>query len=103
MSRQVNTSAPLFEIEDPIAPGPIRHVAPVVVETGADKMTGVTGIALFGELLDRLGHVEAADRRVLRPIGPSGYSGGECYRPIVELHLCGGDFEVVPGSVEFEC
>ncbi len=55
-------------------------------------MTGVAGIALFGELLDHLGLVEAVDRRNLRPIGPGGYSGGECYRAIVELQLAGGDF-----------
>jgi hypothetical protein len=88
----VNTTAVLFEIEDPVVTRPIQHVAPVVVESGEDHVTGIAGIALFGELLDRLGLVEAADRRVLRPIGPGGFSGGECYRPITELQLCGGDF-----------
>ncbi|HEY3942200.1 MAG TPA: IS1380 family transposase, partial [Acidimicrobiales bacterium] len=68
------------------------RVAPVVVEATEDDVTGVAGIALFGELLDHLGLVEVADRRNLRPIGPGGYSGGECYRPVVELQLAGGDF-----------
>jgi hypothetical protein len=27
-----------------------------------------------------------------RPIGPGGYSGGECYRTLVEVLLAGGDF-----------
>jgi hypothetical protein len=82
----------LFEVEDTIVTRSLRRVAPVVVEASEDQVTGVAGIALFGELLDRLGLVEAADRRNLRPIGPGGYTGGECYRPIVELQLAGGDF-----------
>jgi len=36
--------------------------------------------------------VDEADRRELRPIGPGGYSGGECYRAVVETQLAGGDF-----------
>ena len=64
----------------------------MVVEATEDDVTGVAGIALFGELLDHLGLVDSADRRGLRPIGPGGYSGGECYRPVVELQLAGGDF-----------
>jgi hypothetical protein len=88
----VKTTPTLFEIADPVATRPWRRVAPVVVEATEDDVTGVAGIALFGELLDHLGLVEAADRRNLRPIGPGGYSGGECYRPIVELQLAGGDF-----------
>ena len=55
-------------------------------------MTGVAGIVLWGELLDRVGLVGECDRRDLRPIGPGGYSGGECYRAVVELQLAGGDF-----------
>ncbi len=85
-------TATLFEIEDPVATRAWHRVAPVVVEATEDDVTGVAGIALFGELLDHLGLVEVADRRGLRPIGPGGYSGGECYRPIVELQLAGGDF-----------
>lgn len=88
----MKTIAPLFEIADPVVARPLRRVAPVVVEPGEDHVTGVAGIALFGELLDRLGLVAVADRRNLRPIGPGGYSGGECYRPLVELQACGGDF-----------
>ena len=88
----MKTTAPLFEIEDRVVARPLRRVAPVAVEASEDNVTGVAGIALFGELLDHLGLVEVADRRNLRPIGPGGYSGGECYRPIVELQLAGGDF-----------
>ena len=82
----------LFEIADPVTTRPCQQVTRVVVEATEDDVTGVAGIALFGELLDHLGLVEEADRRTLRPIGPGGYSGGECYRPIVELQLAGGDF-----------
>jgi hypothetical protein len=82
----------LFDIDDMVITRPFQRVAPVVVEATEDDVTGVAGIALFGELLDHLGLVQAADRRGLRPIGPGGYSGGECYRPVVELQLAGGDF-----------
>jgi hypothetical protein len=63
-----------------------------VAEASEGSVTGVTGVALWGELLDRLGLVAEADRRNLRPIGPGGYSGGECYRAVVETQLAGGDF-----------
>jgi len=43
-------------------------------------------------LLDRLNVVGEADRRGLRPTGPGGYSGGECYRAVAELQLASGDF-----------
>jgi hypothetical protein len=46
---------------------------------------------LWGPLLDRLGLVSEADRGKLRPIGPGGYTGGECYRALVEVVLAGGD------------
>jgi hypothetical protein len=88
----VNDTSTLFAIDDMVISRPFQRVAPVVVEATEDDVTGVAGIALFGELLDHLGLVEAADRRGLRPIGPGGYSGGECYRPVVELQLAGGDF-----------
>ena len=88
----MKTTPTLFEIEDPVVKRPGQRVAPVVVGATEDDVTPVAGIALFGELLDHLGLVEAADRRNLRPIGPGGYTGGECYRPIVELQLAGGDF-----------
>ena len=72
----MKTTAPLFEIEDRVVARPLCRVAPVAVEASEDNVTGVAGIALFGELLDRLGLVEVADRRKLRPIAPGGYSGG---------------------------
>lgn len=50
------------------------------------------GVALWGPLLDRLNVVAEADRRGLRPIGPGGYTGGECYRALTEVLLAGGDF-----------
>jgi hypothetical protein len=36
--------------------------------------------------------VAEADRRRLSPIGPGGYTGGECYRALTETLLAGGDF-----------
>ena len=90
----MQTTPLAFPIED-IAVSPtraLRRVTPVGVEASEDNVTGVAGIALFGELLDRLGLVEVADRHHLRPIGPGGYSGGECYRAVVETQLAGGDF-----------
>ena len=88
----MKTTPTLFDIDDMVIARPWQRVAPVVVEATEDDVTGVAGIALFGELLDHLGLVDSADRRGLRPIGPGGYSGGECYRPVVELQLAGGDF-----------
>jgi hypothetical protein len=88
----VKTTPALFDIDDIVITRPFQRVAPVVVEATEDDVTGVAGIALFGELLDHLGLVDVADRRGLRPIGPGGYTGGECYRPVVELQLPGGDF-----------
>jgi len=64
----------------------------VTPTVSADDVTGVAGVALWGPLLDRLNVVDVADRRGLRPIGPGGYSGGECYRALVEVLLAGGDF-----------
>ncbi|UER54561.1 IS1380 family transposase [Kineosporiaceae bacterium SCSIO 59966] len=55
-------------------------------------LTPVAGVALWGPVLDRLNLVAEADRRELRPIGPGGYTGGECYRALVEMLLAGGDF-----------
>lgn len=57
-----------------------------------DEVTGVAGAALWGPMLDRLNVVDVADRRQLRPVGPGGYSGEECYRTLVEVLLAGGDF-----------
>ncbi len=67
-------------------------MAAVIFEATEDSVTGVAGIALWGELLDRLGLVGEADRRNLRPIGPGGYTGGKYYRPLVELQLTGSGF-----------
>src|SRR5664280_2257185 len=41
-------------------------------------------VALWRQLLDRLNVVAEAERRGLRPIGPGGYTGGECYRALVK-------------------
>lgn len=79
----MKTTALLFEIEDRVVARPPRRVAPVAAKASEDSVTGVAGMALVGELLDRLGVVEVADRHHLHPIGPGGYSGGECYRPLV--------------------
>lgn len=88
----MNATALRFELDDTVVKRPGRAVAKPVVEASEDSVTGVAGIVLWGELLDRLGLVGEADRRGLRPIGPGGYSGGECYRAVVELQLAGGDF-----------
>jgi hypothetical protein len=75
--------------------GTARRVVSVsapVVTASEDSVTPVAGTVLWGPLLDRLGLIEVADRRGLRPIGPGGYGGGICYRSIVELQLAGGDF-----------
>lgn len=81
-----------FEVDDTIVKRPVPGVAHPVVEAGEDSVTGVAGTALWGELLDHLGLVGECDRRDLRPIGPGGYSGGECYRAVVETQLAGGEF-----------
>ena len=88
----MNAIAPLFEVEDTVIVRPRRSVAHPVAEATEDDLTGIAGVALWGELLDRLGLVAEADRRVLRPIGPGGYTGGECYRALLETQLAGGDF-----------
>jgi len=62
-----------------------------VIAATDDDRTGIAGVALWGELLDRLGLVAEADRRVLRPTGPGGYTGGECYRAVAETQLAGGE------------
>ena len=50
-------------IDDMVITRPFQRVALVVVEATEDDVAGVAGIALFGELLDHLGPVQAADRR----------------------------------------
>lgn len=87
----MNATVTLFDAGELIR-RPAREVAAVRVTAAEDEVTGVSGVALWGPLLDRLNLVGEADRRVLRPIGPGGYSGGECYRAVVEVLLAGGDF-----------
>jgi hypothetical protein len=89
---QVNATALAFELEDTRIARPRQAVPTPVVTPSEDSVTGVGGVALWGALLDRLGLVDEADRRQLRPIGAGGYGGGECYRAVVETQLAGGDF-----------
>jgi len=88
----VDGSALVFELGDVAVGRASRSVAHPVAGASEDSVTGVAGVALWGELSDRLGLVGEADRRNLRPIGPGGYSGGECYRATVGTQLAGGDF-----------
>jgi len=88
----VKATALAFELDDKVCTRPFPAVAGPAVEAGEDSVTGVAGVALWGELLDHLGLVGECDRRSLRPIGPGGYTGGECYRAVVETQLAGGDF-----------
>jgi hypothetical protein len=88
----VKNTPTLFEVPDTISTRPSLSIAHPIVEASEDSITGVAGIALWGEMLDHLGLVDEADRRSLRPIGPGGYTGGECYRAVVETQLAGGDF-----------
>lgn len=87
----MKSNALVFELADPVVVRAERSVARPVVEASSDDVTGVAGLALWGELLDRVGLVAEGDRRGLRPIGPGGYSGGECYRAVVETQLAGGE------------
>ena len=88
----MNATTRLFEIEEPVAARPRLGVPRPVVEASEDDVTGVSGAALWGPLLDRLNLVDVADAVGLRPIGPHGYTGGECLRALVETLLAGGDF-----------
>lgn len=87
----MNATATLFDNGETLA-RPRREAARVKVTVTDDEVTGVAGVALWGPVLDRLNVVDVADRRKLRPIGPGGYTGGECYRTLVEVLLAGGDF-----------
>jgi len=49
----VNATAPLFEVDDTVIARPIRSVAHPVIEATEDDLTGIAGVALWGELLDR--------------------------------------------------
>jgi hypothetical protein len=88
----VNDNALLFEVPGTLASRPVESSPRVHVEAGEDSLTPTAGVALWGPLLDRLGVVGEADCRALRPIGPGGFSGGECYRALIEVQLAGGDF-----------
>jgi hypothetical protein len=88
----VDDTGLLFEVEDAVLGRPERAVPAPKVSASEDDLTPVAGVALWGPLLDRLNVVAEADRRGLRPIGPGGYTGGECYRALVETLLAGGDF-----------
>ena len=89
---EVNDTALLFDVEDERLARPARSVPAPVVGASETDLTPVAGVALWGPLLDRLNVVAEADRRGLRPIGPGGYGGGECYRTLIEICLAGGDF-----------
>ena len=88
----VNDTGLLFDVEGDVLARPARAVPVPVVAASAEDLTPVAGVALWGPVLDRLNVVAEADRRGLRPIGPGGYSGGECYRALTETLLAGGDF-----------
>lgn len=75
-----------------LAARPRWSVPSPVVRASEDSVTPVAGVALWGPLLDRLNVVDEADRRGVRDIGPGGYSGGDCYRALVEILLAGGEF-----------
>jgi hypothetical protein len=91
-TREVNATGLLFDVEDAVLACPARSVPAPVVGASGEDLTPVAGVALWGPLLDRLNVVAEADRRGLRPIGRGGYTGGECYRALVETLLAGGDF-----------
>jgi hypothetical protein len=88
----VNTTGLLFEVEDAVLARPAGSVPTPLVAASGEDLTPVAGAVLWGPLLDRLNVVAEADRRGLRPIGPGGYTGGQCYRALTEILLAGGDF-----------
>lgn len=91
-TRVVNATGLLFDVEDAVLARPVGAVPTPVVAASEQDLTPVAGVVLWGPVLDRLNVVAEADRRGLRPIGPGGYTGGECYRALVETLLAGGDF-----------
>lgn len=91
-TREVNATGLLFDVEDVVLARPVRLVPSPVVQASEQDLSPVAGVALWGPLLDRLSLVGEADRASLRPIGPGGYTGGECYRALVETLLAGGEF-----------
>jgi Transposase DDE domain group 1 len=88
----VNDTGLLFAVEDVLLTRPACPVPTPVISASAEDLSPVAGVVLWGPLLDRLNVVAEADRRRLRPIGPGGYTGGECYRALTETLLAGGDF-----------
>ena len=94
----MNNNAFAFELDDPVVSRPTRGVGAVEVGITDDQIISVGGLPLWGELLDHLGLYDEANRRQLRVIGPEGYSGGECYRALVEILLAGGDFGLFASS-----
>ena len=84
----VNDTGLLFDVEDELLARPARSVPHPAVSASETDLTPVAGVAL----LDRLNVVAEADRRELRPIGPGGFTGGQCYRALTEICLAGGDF-----------
>ncbi|HEY5186729.1 MAG TPA: hypothetical protein VIM19_17915, partial [Actinomycetes bacterium] len=88
----VNDTGPLFDVEDALLVRPARIVPTPVAGASETDLTPVAGVTLWGPLLDRFNVVAEADRRGLRPIGPGGDTGGECYRALTEILLAGGDF-----------
>jgi hypothetical protein len=91
-TRAVNATDLLFDVEDAVLTRPGQSVPTAMVSRSEPELTPVAGVALWGPLLDRLNLVAEADRRGLRPIGPGGYTGCQCYRALVEISLAGGDF-----------
>lgn len=87
----MNVTATLFDAGE-LTDRSSRRVTSVQATVSDDNVTGIAGVVLWGELLDCLNVVDVADRRQLRPIGRNGYTGGECYRTLVEVQLAGGDF-----------
>lgn len=90
----VKASGRLFEVEEPAGARAAGGVPKPQVQACEDDLTQVAGVALWGPWLDRIGLVDVADELVLRQVGPGGYTGGVCYRSLVETLLAGGDFLV---------
>lgn len=88
----VNATSRLFEVEEPARSRPKRAVPKPQVQASEDDLTQIAGAALWGPWLDRLDVVGVADELQLRQVGPGGYSGGICFRSLVETLLAGGDF-----------
>lgn len=88
----VNATSRLFEVEEPTRSRPSQAVPKPQVQASEDDLCQTAGVALWGPWLDRVDVVGVADELSLRKVGPGGYSGGVCYRSLVETLLAGGDF-----------